>query len=94
MDKDDASTTTSEGPSPFVVLKNSSASAKIYTFGAHISSFQVDNAEKLWMSSLSCRDGSGPIRGGIPIAFPQVSFCSHRSGTVVLLYAACVRIPL
>ena len=71
MDKDDAST--SEGPSPFIVLKNSNASAKIYTFGAHVFSFQVDDVEKLWMSSLSCRDGSGPIRGGIPIAFPQVS---------------------
>ena len=28
--------------------------------------------ERLWMSSLSNREGKAPIRGGIPLAFPQV----------------------
>lgn len=61
------------GPSPFITLSrpDSDTTAKIYTFGAHVVSFQVDGKEKLWMSTLSCMDGSGPIRGGIPIAFPQ-----------------------
>ena len=34
-------------------------------------SFTVDGMEKLWMSKLLALDGSKPIRGGIPIAFPQ-----------------------
>lgn len=61
------------GPSDFVLLKSSDGrtSAKVYLFGAHVFSFQVDDQEKLWMSSLSTMDGSGAIRGGIPIAFPQ-----------------------
>ncbi len=63
----------SEGPSPFILLEipESKTRAKIFTFGAHVVSFQVDESEKLWMSSLSRMDGTGPIRGGIPIAFPQ-----------------------
>mmetsp|Transcript_15745 Transcript_15745/g.23635 ORF Transcript_15745/g.23635 Transcript_15745/m.23635 type:complete len:304 (+) Transcript_15745:198-1109(+) len=61
------------GPSPFILLElpESKTSAKIYTFGAHVVSFEVDEDEKLWMSSLSVLDGSGPVRGGVPIAFPQ-----------------------
>lgn len=61
------------GPSQFILLElqDSKTRAKIYTFGAHVVSFQVDEHEKLWMSSLSSMDGSGPIRGGVPISFPQ-----------------------
>jgi len=52
------------------------AHCTICRFGAHIVSWMapsVDKApkERLWMSSLSCVDGSAPIRGGIPIAWPQ-----------------------
>ena len=61
----------SSEPSPSVTLKNSACSVKLYTFGAHIVSFEVDGKEQLWMSSSSVMDGSKPIRGGIPIAFPQ-----------------------
>lgn len=62
-----------KGPSPFILLElpESKTRAKIFTFGAQVVSFQVDECEKLWMSSLSCMDGTKPIRGGIPIAFPQ-----------------------
>ena len=58
-------------PSPSIDLENASCAVKLYTFGAHITSFTVDGEEKLWMSSLSKMDGSAPIRGGIPLAFPQ-----------------------
>ena len=34
-------------------------------------SFAVNDQESLWMSTLSKLDGSAPIRGGVPIAFPQ-----------------------
>lgn len=54
---------------------------RLFTFGAHITSWKVvsdppdpaapQGQEMLWMSSLSALDGSAPIRGGIPIAFPQ-----------------------
>lgn len=47
------------------------------TFGAHVTSWTTSEnngatwTEHLWMSTLSALDGSAPIRGGIPIAFPQ-----------------------
>ena len=47
------------------------SSCAVYTFGAHVYSLHVLNEERLWLSSLSHMDGSAPIRGGIPIAFPQ-----------------------
>ena len=50
----------------------------ICLFGAHITSWKYfsnfeshDYDEYLWMSTLSALDGTAPIRGGIPIAFPQ-----------------------
>ena len=46
-------------------------SLKIYLFGAHITSYKVNGVEKTWMSTLSCLDGAKPMRGGVPIAFPQ-----------------------
>ena len=46
--------------------------AEISLFGAHITSWKVgDEEEVLFMSSKSARDGSRPIRGGIPLCFPQ-----------------------
>lgn len=54
------------------------AEVRLLTFGAHITSWKTfiqsnseNGVEHLWMSSLSALDGSAPIRGGIPIAFPQ-----------------------
>ena len=48
------------------------SSCKLYLYGAHITSWETNGKERLWMSSLSCLSGKAPIRGGIPIAFPQV----------------------
>jgi glucose-6-phosphate 1-epimerase len=51
--------------------------AKLFTFGAHISSWKTGETEHLWMSSLSNLDGVKPIRGGIPIAWPQFADNGH-----------------
>lgn len=47
------------------------ASCDIFLFGAHVTSWVTNGRERLWMSTLSPKDGRAPIRGGIPIAFPQ-----------------------
>lgn len=47
------------------------SSLELFLFGAHIVDWSVNGVERLWISSLSAMDGSAPIRGGIPIAFPQ-----------------------
>jgi glucose-6-phosphate 1-epimerase len=55
----------------------SRATLEMCLFGAHVTSWKCFTSsdchgnEYLWMSSLSNLDGSAPIRGGIPIAFPQ-----------------------
>lgn len=53
-----------------------SASCTICRFGCHvvswkISSREIKHRECLWMSNLSATDGSAPIRGGIPVVWPQ-----------------------
>ena len=40
-------------------------------YGATVTSWRTAGRERLWMSSLSRLDESGPIRGGVPVAFPQ-----------------------
>ncbi|GMI08140.1 hypothetical protein TrRE_jg13080 [Triparma retinervis] len=59
------------GPSDYILYKSGGGSLKIYLFGAHITSYKVNGVEKTWMSTLSCLDGAKPMRGGVPIAFPQ-----------------------
>ena len=54
-----------------VLLQVGDSSLKITAWGAHILSWTNCDDQLLWMSNLSCMDGSAPIRGGIPIAFPQ-----------------------
>jgi glucose-6-phosphate 1-epimerase len=40
--------------------------------GAHLLSWTVSaKSERLWLSTLSAMDGSAPIRGGVPLAWPQ-----------------------
>lgn len=53
------------------------SSAVIYKYGATVTSWKAPNAgtqtpvtERLFLSSKAYLDGSKPIRGGIPIAFP------------------------
>ena len=53
------------------VLTCGGAKAVLWTFGAHTVSWQVGGEERTWMSGLSKLDGSAPIRGGVPLAFPQ-----------------------
>ena len=55
-----------------VVLRAGEASARVSLFGAHLLSW-IDSGgeERLWMSSIATLDGSAPIRGGVPIAWPQ-----------------------
>jgi len=48
-------------------------SVTIKTFGAHIMSYICRGEERLYMSPNAIIDGSKPIRGGIPIVFPQFS---------------------
>ncbi|KAG9043901.1 hypothetical protein FS837_009024 [Tulasnella sp. UAMH 9824] len=59
-----------------ISLANGS-SAVIYKYGATVTSWKAPNAgaqtpvtERLFLSSKAYLDGSKPIRGGIPIAFP------------------------
>ena len=47
------------------------SSAKISTFGATVTSWKIFENEMLFMSKNAITDGSAPIRGGIPIVFPQ-----------------------
>jgi D-hexose-6-phosphate mutarotase len=59
------------GPSAKAVLTCAGAKAEVYLFGAHCVSWQAKGLERLWMSGLSKMDGSAPIRGGVPVAWPQ-----------------------
>jgi len=45
--------------------------ATVYAFGASVLSWRVDAAEQLFLSSVAVFDRSKPIRGGIPLCFPQ-----------------------
>jgi glucose-6-phosphate 1-epimerase len=39
--------------------------------GAHLLSWRVNGREQLYMSPLAVLDGTTPIRGGVPVCFPQ-----------------------
>jgi glucose-6-phosphate 1-epimerase len=39
--------------------------------GAHLLSWCVDGVEQLYLSPLASTDGTTPIRGGVPVCFPQ-----------------------
>eukprot|EP00755_Sulcionema_specki_P035582 Sspe_Gene.105168::Locus_82208_Transcript_1_1_Confidence_1.000_Length_908::g.105168::m.105168/K01792/E5.1.3.15; glucose-6-phosphate 1-epimerase len=43
----------------------------MYLFGAHVVRWVALGAERIWLSPLAAMDGSGPIRGGVPLAWPQ-----------------------
>ncbi|KAG6615985.1 Aldose 1-epimerase [Phytophthora cinnamomi] len=60
------------------------ASAEVFLFGAHVKSFRSvfdPNLDILFMSNRSHFDGVNPIRGGIPVVFPNfgsaTGFPSH-----------------
>ncbi len=45
-----------------VTLSVGDDSVQVSAYGAHILSWKVDNAERLWLSSLSPSDMSAPVR--------------------------------
>ncbi|KAL4110145.1 hypothetical protein PRIC1_001838 [Phytophthora ramorum] len=50
------------------------SSAEVFLFGAHVKSFRAamdPNLDVLFMSNDSYLDGVNPIRGGIPVVFPN-----------------------
>ncbi|KNE59064.1 hypothetical protein AMAG_03410 [Allomyces macrogynus ATCC 38327] len=47
------------------------AACTIYLHGATVTSWTVNGREMLFLSSKAILDGSKPIRGGIPLVFPQ-----------------------
>lgn len=60
------------GPSDQIELKCGNSTCSVYLFGATIFSWKPDGfCEKLWISKQSAMDGITPVRGGIPISFPQ-----------------------
>jgi D-hexose-6-phosphate mutarotase len=71
----------SEGPTPggrVLLTHPKGPTVEVTLFGAHIVSWKTPAAgagappvERLWMSTISALDGSAPIRGGVPIAWPQ-----------------------
>lgn len=54
-----------------VRLQVGDAYAEVYAFGAHVTSWGVGDEELLFLSREAILDGSKPIRGGIPVVFPQ-----------------------
>ncbi|CDZ98482.1 Uncharacterized enzymes related to aldose 1-epimerase [Phaffia rhodozyma] len=59
-----------------ITIEKDGASAEIYFYGAHVVSWKSPGQngapveERFFMSDKAILDGTGPIRGGIPIAFP------------------------
>lgn len=66
-----------EGNLPKILISTKYATAEIYLYGAHVSSFiPSGQGDMLWMSPLSPFQEGKAIRGGIPICFPW--FGPHR----------------
>lgn len=68
-----AITMTTFGQLPAVQITAADGAQAIVTlFGAHLVSWKTaDGAERLFCSASSALDGSRPIRGGVPLVFPQ-----------------------
>ncbi|KAJ2644606.1 hypothetical protein GGF44_000531 [Coemansia sp. RSA 1694] len=47
------------------------SSVKVYLYGATVTSWVCGGKERLFLSKLAKLDGSKPVRGGIPLVFPQ-----------------------
>ena len=54
-----------------IEIVNNNSKLRISKFGCHIISWKINDNELLWISKCSVMDGTSPIRGGIPICFPQ-----------------------
>jgi glucose-6-phosphate 1-epimerase len=66
-------TTTTYGHLPALqITAPDGAQATITSYGAHLVSWKTaDGVERLFVSSRSALDGTRPIRGGVPVIFPQ-----------------------
>ncbi|KAJ2494053.1 hypothetical protein IWW37_000131 [Coemansia sp. RSA 2050] len=47
------------------------SSAEVYLYGATVTSWKCGDKERLFVSRQAKLDGSRPVRGGIPLVFPQ-----------------------
>jgi len=56
---------------PSTTLKTDHASCTISHHGAHVTSWMVKGEEVMFLSKTAIFDGVTPIRGGVPICFPQ-----------------------
>ncbi|MFA4945675.1 MAG: D-hexose-6-phosphate mutarotase [Lentisphaeria bacterium] len=58
---------------PKLILRHASgATAEVYRLGAHVASWKAaDGRERLFLSRKSLFEEGTPIRGGIPVIFPQ-----------------------
>lgn len=73
------------GNLPLISIENRFATCLIYTYGAHIASFQPKGEKDLLFVSPHSRFESGqPIRGGIPLCFPW--FGKHPTRTDLPLH--------
>lgn len=53
-----------------IVLSTMDAKCTVQRHGAHITSYQRNGDERLFLSQKAVMDGTKPIRGGIPICWP------------------------
>jgi len=60
-----------EGNLKIVKISTDTASVEVYIYGATLTSWIVEGEERIFLSKKAVLDGTGPIRGGIPLAFPQ-----------------------
>lgn len=59
-----------------VLTSDQGQRAEIYLFGGHVASWKDDaGRERLFMSRKAVFDGTSPLRGGVPLVFPQ--FAEH-----------------
>jgi glucose-6-phosphate 1-epimerase len=52
-------------------ITNGPSSATVYSYGAHMTHLSLRGQPLLFLSDRAILDGSKPIRGGIPLVFPQ-----------------------
>jgi glucose-6-phosphate 1-epimerase len=61
-------------PSPILLTSPDGAQAAIYPYGAHVASWiPAGGSEQLYLSPASELRSGAPIRGGVPVIFPQFS---------------------
>ncbi|KAJ2898834.1 hypothetical protein GGI21_000693 [Coemansia aciculifera] len=60
-----------ESLSRLVVSTRLGSSAEVYLYGATVTSWKCGGKERLFVSKQAKLDGSKPVRGGIPLVFPQ-----------------------